>query len=119
MPRTDAVNRCATTRDVLCIVRRNMTTCENFPILTILRKTDGRGPILRRKIGPRRSFMGLIKAGSVFRPLPVPRIEEPPPPVGPGSEVQVPVPVIPFQLGLPPSERNLGIGIEGTNVRPR
>src|SRR5579863_9902187 len=51
--------------------------------------------------------------------LPVFRIEEPPPPVGPGTEVQVPVAVVPFQRGLPPSQRNLWVRIERADVRPR
>ena len=50
--------------------------------------------------------------------LPVLRMQEPPPLIGARAEVQIPRTVIPFQLNLPPSQRNLRIGIERSDVRP-
>ena len=49
--------------------------------------------------------------------VPVPRIHEPPPLFGAGAEVDLPVSVVPFQLHLTPSQRDLRIRVEWANVR--
>ena len=59
----------------------------------------------------------------VFNPstgagLPVFWFQEPEPAIRTRTEVEVPVSVVPFQLDLSPSQRNLRIGIERSDVRP-
>ena len=50
--------------------------------------------------------------------VPVLGVEEPPPAVRAAIEFQVPVPVVPAQLGITPAEGHLWVRIKRTDVRP-
>ena len=98
-------------------------TLTNFPVLAICRRTGWFPELSERPPKDQGAFEAVPRrapdcASVVICRLPVLRIQEPPPAVGPRIEVEVPVTVLPFQAHFPPVQRNLRIGIERSDVRP-